>query len=277
VGGGSKPPYQVIALSDVATAPTPASLSWRPIRAAMGIGAFGVGGYVAAEAGQDVIEPHTESPGGRGHQELYLVVRGAARFALDGEPFDAPAGTLVFVRDPSVHRRGVATKPDTEVLAFGGDAMFQPAGDEWMWRVRALLPADIETARALVDDGLEEHPDNPGVWYSNALVAMVEDRPGEARKWLDRAIERMPALRDEALREAPLASCSGATCQPLPVSWLMKTPVPESPPRRGASVWSALIAWTAAAKAGSDACAARSPLIAAGSGHDLPPSSISGA
>jgi len=96
--------------------------------------------------------------------------------------------------------------PDIEVLAFGGDAVFEPAGDEWMWRVRALLPADVERARALVDSGLEEQPDNPGVWYSKALVAMAEDRPGEARNFLERAIARVPALCDEALREAPLAS-----------------------------------------------------------------------
>jgi hypothetical protein len=81
---------------------------------------------------------------------------------LDGEEFDAPAGTLVFVRDPSVHRHAVAVEAGTEVLAFGGDPVFQPAGDEWIWRIRPLLPDDPERAQALVDSGLAEAPDNPG-------------------------------------------------------------------------------------------------------------------
>jgi hypothetical protein len=206
MAAGSQPPYHVVPLTDIATVPTPASLSWRPIRAALGIRAFGVGGYVAAAAGQDVVEPHKESPDGRGHQELYLVVRGAARFTLDGESFDAPAGTLVFVRDPEVHRHGVAIEPDTEVVAFGGDAVFTPAGDEWMWRLRALLPDDMEGARALVAEGLSEQPDSPGVWYSKALLTAVEGHREEAREWLGRAVGRVPALRDEARAEEPLAS-----------------------------------------------------------------------
>jgi hypothetical protein len=119
-------PYRVASLDAIAAIPIPAGLAWRPIRGALGVRAFGVAGFTADEAGQDVVEPHTESEDGRGHQELYLVARGAARFTLDGEEFDAPAGTLVFVRDPSVHRHGVAVEAGTEVLAFGGDPVFQP-------------------------------------------------------------------------------------------------------------------------------------------------------
>jgi len=51
------------------------------------------------EAGQDVVEPHTESPE-LGHEELYFVARGTATFTIDGESFDAPAGTYVFVPIP---------------------------------------------------------------------------------------------------------------------------------------------------------------------------------
>jgi mannose-6-phosphate isomerase-like protein (cupin superfamily) len=162
------------------------------------------GGFTAAEAGQDVVEPHTELEG-RGHEELYLVVRGAARFTLDGEEVDAPAGTLVFVPDPRVHRQAVATEPGTEVLAFGGDPVFKPAGDEWIWRVRALLPDGLDHARELVESGLVEAPDNPGVWYAQALVAAAGGDPAGARDWLARAGEREPALLDEARSEDLLA------------------------------------------------------------------------
>jgi hypothetical protein len=100
--------YRVVALDAIESIPIPGELAWRPVRGELGVRAFGVAGFSASEAGQDVVEPHTESGDGRGHEELYLVVRGSARFTLDAKAFDAPAGTLVFVPDPGVHRHGVA-------------------------------------------------------------------------------------------------------------------------------------------------------------------------
>ena len=35
-----------------------------------------------------------------GHEEVYIVIAGRATFTLDDETFDAPAGTVVFIRDP---------------------------------------------------------------------------------------------------------------------------------------------------------------------------------
>jgi len=95
------PSYRVLALDDVEAVPGPASLAWRPLRAELGLRAFGLSGFAAAGAGDDVIEPHRES-GGRGHQELYVVVRGAARFTLDGETFDAPAGLAELPDSPGL-------------------------------------------------------------------------------------------------------------------------------------------------------------------------------
>jgi hypothetical protein len=149
------PAYRVLTLDDVEAVPGPASLAWRPLRAELGLRAFGVSSFVAANAGEDVIEAHTESDG-RGHQELYVVMRVAARFTLDGESFDAPAGTLISVSDPQVHRHGVATQPGTEVLAFGGDAVFRPAGHEWMWRMRNLLQDEVERDPGLLDEARAE-------------------------------------------------------------------------------------------------------------------------
>ena len=134
-----------------------------------------------------------------------MVMRGAARFTLDGETFDAPAGTFVSVPDADVHRHGVALEPATEVLAFGGDPVFRPAGHEWIWRVRALLPDQLDRARILADAGLAELPGSPGLMYVQALVAAAERRPERARDWLADAIEREPLLRDEARNEVLLA------------------------------------------------------------------------
>jgi mannose-6-phosphate isomerase-like protein (cupin superfamily) len=199
-----------MALASIEAAPTPANLSWRPVRAALGIRAFGVGGYAAAEVGDALIEPHTESEDGRGHEELYFVVRGAATFTLDGERFDAPAGTCVFVGDPSVRRHAVASAQNTEVLAFGGEPVFEPAGDEWMWRVRALLTEQLERAREVADGGLIEAPGNPGVYYAEALIAAADGRAENAREWLAKAVEVEPRLIEEARREQLLAAVAGA-------------------------------------------------------------------
>ena len=54
-----------------------------------------------------------------GHQELYLVIFGHARFEVNGEEIDAPAGTIVVVSDPGARRRAVATADDTEILTAG--------------------------------------------------------------------------------------------------------------------------------------------------------------
>jgi hypothetical protein len=194
MGGDAPPRYRVLTLDDVEAVPGPASLAWRPLRAELGLRAFGLGSFIAANAGDDVIEPHRES-GGRGHQELYVVMRGAARFTLDGETFDAPAGTFVSVPGADVHRHGVALEPATEVLAFGGDPVFRPAGHEWIWRVRALLPDQVDRARVLADAGLAELPGSPGLMYVQALR-----RRGRAPA---RACARLAGGRDRA--RAPAA------------------------------------------------------------------------
>ena len=92
------------------------TLRWKPVRRTLGIRAFGTNAYVA-DAGQDVIEDHTESDGA---EEMYVVVRGHARFTVDDEELDAPAGTIVFLHVPDARRRAVAVADGTTVLAVGG-------------------------------------------------------------------------------------------------------------------------------------------------------------
>src|SRR5947209_7339014 len=75
----------------------------RPVRAHFGITSFGINSFTAREAGERVISEHDESEGAQGQEELYLVQRGRARFELNGESVDAPAGTFVSAR-PGVKR-----------------------------------------------------------------------------------------------------------------------------------------------------------------------------
>ena len=87
---------------------------WRPVRYHFGITAFGCNAYVARDAGELIVEEHSET----NHEELYVVLAGEARFTLDGDDVTAPAGTLVHC-PPSVVRKAVAEEAGTTVLAVG--------------------------------------------------------------------------------------------------------------------------------------------------------------
>ena len=91
---------------------------WRPVRQHFGIMSFGVNAWTAANAGDRIINEHDEADETT-HEELYLVQRGRARFELDGERVDAPAGTFVFA-DPGVKRTAFAEEPGTTLIALGG-------------------------------------------------------------------------------------------------------------------------------------------------------------
>jgi hypothetical protein len=51
--------YRVLSLDAIEPVPIPGPLAWRPIRATLGVRAFGVAGFTASEAGRDVVEPHS--------------------------------------------------------------------------------------------------------------------------------------------------------------------------------------------------------------------------
>ena len=90
---------------------------WRPVRHVLGIKSFGVNAWVA-DAGKLIIEEHDELPP-PGHEELYLVLRGKARFTLGEDTMSAPAGTLLAIHDPAVVRSAVAEEDGTAILAVG--------------------------------------------------------------------------------------------------------------------------------------------------------------
>jgi hypothetical protein len=93
------------------------------VRHHLGISAFGANGRVARRAGQRLVLPHDERADGPlgtdGHEELYVVLRGRAVFTLGDEELDAPAGTLLFVRDPALVRSAVAAEDDTAIIGIG--------------------------------------------------------------------------------------------------------------------------------------------------------------
>ena len=103
--------YVAAAIDDIPNIPYEwaPETEWKPLRRFFSIGSFGTNLFRAPKAGDVLTEDHTEDPdSGTRHEELYLVVTGSARFTVDGEEFDAPAGTFVYVPDPksSARRRG---------------------------------------------------------------------------------------------------------------------------------------------------------------------------
>ena len=128
--------HRVITVDQIEPMPTPVEegLRWHPVRHELGITAFGTNAYTAREAGDLVVEDHDEDA----DEELYVVLRGAARFEVDGAAFDAPQGTLVLVTPPS-RRVARATEPDTVVLAVGATPgkAFEESDWERRWLERA--------------------------------------------------------------------------------------------------------------------------------------------
>ena len=101
---------------------------WAPIRHHFDVQTFGINAW-RGTTGDEVIKRHHESESGA--SELYIVLSGRAAFAVGEEEVDAPAGTLVFVRDPTLERAAFAMEVGTVVLSVGAGAegqAFAPSG-----------------------------------------------------------------------------------------------------------------------------------------------------
>lgn len=195
-------PPKLLHLDEIEAIPGPGTLSWLPVRHTLGIRAFGCNAYRAEDAGQDVVEPHTEEA----HEELYFVARGAATFTIDGETHSAPAGTYVFLPDPASHRHAVAEEPGTVVLSFGGPPDFEPSAWEWAFRAAGIQRTDPARARQILQEGLDRFPDNASLHYNLACLEALSGRRDEAIASLERAIQQRPEARDWARKDSDLES-----------------------------------------------------------------------
>ena len=180
-------------------------LHWLPLRHLLDAQAFGVNAYVGPAVGDDVIEEHTEE--GLGHEELYVVLAGRARFTLDGETLDAPAGTLVFLPDPATRRYAVAEEPGTTVLAVGAKPGEGYEVSAWEWRFRTephLAAGEWDKAEALLRESLERHPGDGASLYELACVTTRAGRPDEAIEHLRAALAARPEVREWAADDSDL-------------------------------------------------------------------------
>jgi quercetin dioxygenase-like cupin family protein len=175
---------------------------WRPVRRRFGIQAFGVNAYSPGATGR-VVEEHTESD--LGHQEIYLVLRGRARFTVDGNEHELGAGELVFVRDPSLRRGAVAVTDDTIVLALGGKpgAAHEPSPWETMF---AAVPAAREgrwdDAIRLHEEALAEQPRSAPLLFSIACMESQGGRPLDALLHLRQAVDLDPKWAEHAAKDS---------------------------------------------------------------------------
>ena len=182
--------WEAASLAEIEELPGPGTLRWTPVRRHFDVRAFGVNAYTATEAGQEVVEEHTEEA--LGHEELYTVIAGHARFTLDGEEIDAPAGTLVFLRDSTVRRSAVAVEAPTTVLALGGkpgEPYAVSAWESWFAATPKGQAGDHEGAIAEIEAGFELNPDHPMLFYQLACWEALAGRGDNALEHLNRAVE----------------------------------------------------------------------------------------
>jgi len=170
--------YGVVRIDELDSYPISSQqgLTWRPVRRHFDISSFGVNAYTAEEAGQRVVEEHREQDG---HDELYVVLSGRATFTVEGEEYDAPAGTLVHC-------------PPGTLRSVPGE-VFKPSGWEWVFAgVSRLDQGDEAGARAELQAGIKANPD---AWQGYFNYACNEARLGneeEALALLERSAELDP-------------------------------------------------------------------------------------
>jgi tetratricopeptide (TPR) repeat protein len=188
----------------------PARPEWIPIRRRFGITAFGVNAWSAASPDDDLIPEDDEAT--IRHEELYVVVDGHATFTIDGEQVDAPAGTAIFVRDPTV-RRGARARPGgATILTVGakpGEA-FQISP----WEVNAeIIPlfdrGEFAEVKRRLEPLVEANPQAAGMLYNLACAEALLGETDAALGHLLRAVEIEPRFAEDARRDDDLASLRG--------------------------------------------------------------------
>jgi tetratricopeptide (TPR) repeat protein len=160
------------------------------IRRLFDITSFGVQAYTAP-GGIDVIRSHDEMLlGEAGQEELYIVLKGAATFEIDGETIEAPEGSLVNVR-PTAMRKAAAKDDGTTILVVGGTPgkAYEPAPEEAAEAFAAYSAGDYETALAKQRVVVEKRPDDPVAHFNAGCFAARAGLADEAIEHLRRSVE----------------------------------------------------------------------------------------
>jgi tetratricopeptide (TPR) repeat protein len=176
-----------------------------PVRYHLGISAFGANAWTVENVGDRLMPEHEEDAGS---EELYVVLRGRARFEIGGESVDAPAGTLVFV-EPLTNRTAFAEEAGTTVLAVGSKVgkAYEVGGWEVWAPVETLYEAgDYEAAIEMARPIADANPHYGSVLYNLACCEALAGRKEDAIGHLGSALERRPSLRDLARKDSDFDS-----------------------------------------------------------------------
>ena len=179
---------------------------WRPVRRHFGIKAFGVNVYTPG-ASRQIVEEHTE--GQLEHEEIYLVLRGRVKFTIDGNEHELGQGQLVFVRDTSLKRAGVALTDDAAVLAIGGkpgEAFEVSAWETWFAAAPLVAAKKWDEVIAVYNEALTERPDHPALLYNLACMEAQAGYADDALAHLQRAVELQPDFAESAAGDEDFAS-----------------------------------------------------------------------
>ena len=194
--------YQVARIEEIEGVDYREDTSLRPVRHHLGITAFGTNGWVGKDVGDRLVPSHEEDPG---NEELYVVLGGRARFEIDGETVDAPAGTLVFCR-PEANRTAFAEEAGTTVLAVGSTVGQPYHGGGW--EVWAPFHPQYEAGEyeAVIERASEtlEASGYAAPLYKLACCEALAGRKEDAIGHLRVAIEKRPNLRDLAKEDTDL-------------------------------------------------------------------------
>jgi tetratricopeptide (TPR) repeat protein len=178
----------------------------RPVRHHLGITAFGVNAWTGESAGARIINEHGEEGAEDGHEELYLVTTGRARFELDGETVDAPSGTMVFAK-PGVKRTAFAEEAGTTIVAVGAapGRAYEVVGWEIWAPVRHLYEAgDYGAAADRAKELIEANPEYPLPFYNLACCESLAGRKEDALEHLRHAVSQSERLREFAKGDTDL-------------------------------------------------------------------------
>jgi tetratricopeptide (TPR) repeat protein len=184
--------YRVLTLDGIEPADEADGRVRLAVRRELDIEAFGVNAYRAVADDAQIINEHVElGLSSSGQQELYVVLNGSATFNIDGERVEAPAGSLVFVRDPATKRGAVATEVGTTVLAIGGTAgeAYRVSPPEAQEAMEAYNEGDFEKAIERLGQVLAREPNDVLSLYNTACFEARLGRTDEALEHLRLAVE----------------------------------------------------------------------------------------
>jgi len=196
----------VVHIDELDAIEMPDGFVWRPVRRRFGIQAFGTNAYTPGASGR-IIEEHTENV--LGHEEIYLVLRGRVRFTIGDDEHELRPGQLVYVRDPSLRRGGVALTDDAAVLAVGGKPGAPHEISAWEYTFAAsphLRAGRFDKAREVLHEGLEAKPGSPPILYDLGCVEALAGETDKALELLNEAVAADERFRKYAQTDDDFAS-----------------------------------------------------------------------